>query len=106
MNIKVHGGTRSGEQLCKTCDSGVTVKGHAESEEFFYCHALGVNGPKAMTIRVTQCSSYRNRSDTSLHEMKQISWVITTDKAKGKMGFLTPKEFRATDKHADPVDDK
>lgn len=43
---------------------------------------------------VAECSAYINANQPSLVAMREIAWFISSDKKKGKAGFLTPEEYR------------
>ena len=92
MNIKVFQGTRSVDapRLCDSCSNGVVLRGPADSEEFVYCSLV----EKPISIRVTECSRYADRSQAPLWVMQEIAWVLHTDAKREKMGFLSAKEWK------------
>lgn len=85
MNVKVQGGTRSVEapRLCDRCWSGVVLRGPADSEELVFCELL----ERPVTIRVTQCSRFEDRTEESLHELREIAWTIAPSPVTERFGF-------------------
>lgn len=99
--LKIHGGTRAdGEHpLCNTCKSSTVMRGAAESQESIYCHSMG----EFLKNRVVQCSSYKCQSDVALSDMRDSAWILSTDKAKGKIGFQPAKEWKETHKREELI---
>lgn len=91
--IKIYsGGTRSDGKipLCNTCTYGQVMKGAAESNEVIYCNNIS----EYIRTRIVQCSGYKNKSLTPIYEMKEIAWVLSTNKAKTKIGFQKYSAWR------------
>ena len=88
IRLKVQEGTRSnGKRLCDTCTSGVVMRGSAESEEMIYCHEMGEPVP----LRVVECNRYIDRSLPTLSAMREIAWILRTEKNGRQIGFAPPK---------------
>ena len=85
MNVKIQGGTRPMEapRLCDRCWSGVVLRGPADSEELVFCERL----ERPITMRVTQCSRFEDRTEESLHELREIAWTIERSPENGRFGF-------------------
>jgi len=90
--IKVFQGTRSTDtpRLCDSCESGVVMRGSADSDEYVFCTRL----EKRVTMRVTECNRYVNRADVPLWAMKEIAWVLHVDSKRRKLGFVSAKEWQ------------
>lgn len=94
--LKIHRGTRpDGESpLCVTCQKGTVMRGAAESQESIHCGEVG----KFLKMRVVECNDYLKRGEVQLHDMKCIAWVLSTDKAKNKIGFQKYSDWRSEHK--------
>ena len=90
--LKILNGTRSLQAplLCDTCSYGVIRRGAADSEEEIYCTVIS----RRVRMRVVECSSYANRAEPSLWDMRQIAWVLHADSKRQKIGFLRAKEWQ------------
>ena len=97
--IKVFEGTRSldAPRLCDSCSYGVVTRGPAESQEYIFCSHI----EKPITIRVTECNRYVDRTQPSLWAMQEIAWVLHTDSKRKKIGFLSAKEWRSRNGNED-----
>jgi len=91
-NIKVFQGTRSVDapRLCDSCQSGVVMRGAADSEEYVFCQEL----KNRLSMRVTDCNCYVNRSQAPLWAMKEIAWVLHVDSKRHKIGFVSAGEWK------------
>lgn len=79
LGIKVQPGNAT--TLCATCTRGtMTVDKH--DHRHVWCHAI----EKPVFVDIVQCNSHSSKRTTTLYEMKQIAWVITTDEKKN-IGF-------------------
>lgn len=96
MNIKVNGGTRDGNKpsLCGTCRMGVSVQGESARQDRVYCRAIGNIGAVEVRMKVTNCSSYSDKSQTALSDLYEIAWVLETSKNRRSIGFTPWKEYR------------
>jgi len=90
--IKVFQGTRSVDapRLCDSCESGVVMRGSADSDEYVYCTKL----EKRVTMRVTECNRYVDRAQVPLWAMKEIAWVLHVDARRHKIGFVSAKDWQ------------
>lgn len=94
MKIKVTGGTRqSGTNLCVTCHNGRIRYGDRQDQVYVSCSAM--EDPK---YPIRECSEYLNRDMPQLNEMKSIAWVLRTDTARQKIGFVRGDEWRRENK--------
>lgn len=75
------------------------MRGAAESQESIYCHNIG----EFLRNRVVQCSSYKCQTDTSLSDMRESAWILSTDKAKNKIGFQPVKEWREANQRSEVI---
>ena len=91
MSVNVPGGTRSIEapRLCDRCWSGVVLRGAADSEELVFCERL----ERPVTIRVIQCSRFEDRTEESLHELREIAWAIEPRAEGERFGFRARPVF-------------
>lgn len=85
--IKIQGGTAKGwEDLCATCRSAHRMKGQGESSERTYCYMMG----KFIPFPLASCSSYEDRRQPSVEEMKKIAWTLRTSASGNAIGFKAP----------------
>lgn len=91
MVLKVKDGTRSGVGLCTTCRYSHIIKGASESQQVTLCSQM--SGTGQVPFAVVECNDYQNKAQTSLSDMRETAWVLSTDKTK-RFGFQTPKEWR------------
>lgn len=90
--LKIYKGTRTMEapRLCDTCTYGLVARGPLESEETVFCRL----SERPVHIRVVECTSYYDRTATSLVEFEKIAWVLHVDSKRQKIGFLTSAEWK------------
>ncbi len=90
--IKVFHGTRSVDapRLCDSCESGLIMRGAADSDERVFCMRM----EKPVSMRITECNQYVDRTQPPLWALKQIAWVLHVDSKRQKIGFLTAKAWR------------
>ena len=88
--LKILSGTRSAHapRLCDTCNSGVVRRGAAESDEQIYCTII----QREVRNRVVECNRYIDRTQPSLWDLRQIAWVLDTDKRQ-RIGFVRVQEW-------------
>lgn len=48
---------------------------------------------KVTPFRIVDCNQYDNKSHASIWDMRDIAWVLSTDKQK-KFGFKSPKDWK------------
>lgn len=82
--IKVQGGTPRSDlkSLCLTCHSGGIIKGQ-NLEYMIHCWAF----ERPVTFPVAECSSYTDKRQPSLHDMKTVAWNVETRGKRGPAGF-------------------
>lgn len=88
MLVKIKDGTRSGQSLCRTCRFAHNIRGASDSQELTKCSAL----ERQVPFSVVECNKYENKATPGLWDMKEIAWVLSTDKQK-KFGFQSPKDW-------------
>ena len=95
MNVRRGTPLHHGESLCESCRSGMTVIGTGGlDEDQHYCHKLGGEAPRRMTMKVAACTGYDDKRLPSIYDMRQIAWELRTDKSGRKIGFLSPADRR------------
>lgn len=100
VRVRVTDGTRSDAQpcLCRTCAYATVMRGAADSAEDIYCSSVG---NRKLSMRVVDCSDYRNKSTPSLSTLYQTAWILESDKTQKKMGFVPYKQWRKTNQDDD-----
>lgn len=88
-------GIRDGklEPLCKTCDHAQYIQGESLVNVTLLCHKSDWV-PREMEFEATTCSMYSDRRLPSQYEMEKIAWRINSDAKAGKIGFISPKEWK------------
>lgn len=85
MKVKIRGGTTASTgNLCETCTLGLIAKGDNFRQRIQYCQVF----ERAVDFEVRECSSFIEKTRVSLHDMRQMAWVIQTDKDKKNIGFV------------------
>jgi len=98
MQFKIKSGTRSAAHpLCNTCRWAVVIKGAAESQELIRCGAID----QMIPFPVVECSDYANKNDAELRDMRQIAWVVDTNRRR--VGFMSPEKWRKQNPSSDPL---
>jgi hypothetical protein len=64
---------------------------HGEQQHDHRTICTAISGDRIVPFKVTECTSYRNKNQLALHDMKSIAWIISTDKNKGQIGFAIYK---------------
>lgn len=84
--IKVKSGTPDhGRNLCLTCKWAIIVQGHAHSDIRVQCREIDFGKHDFVPFPVAECSEYELRGALSLHEMKQMAYLI--EPRKDGVGF-------------------
>jgi hypothetical protein len=104
VNIKVHGGTRSGSGLCYSCQNSHVRRGAGIGQEVVLCQAASYHLPPRITYPIVSCNEYRNRNLPSLGEMTKIATFINSDRRSGTIGFSTPDQDRKNNVERDIPD--
>lgn len=94
MNKVQDGTPNHTDHLCASCRMAVITRGQNLQEERIVCRVLSPNA--LITHRVSFCTEYSDRSTTSLYEMQEIAWTLTTSPGR-KVGFVSPQELRRRD---------
>lgn len=75
--------------LCRTCQNVMIIKGDRINNETIICH---VHPAIRVTFDVRSCDGYQQKTTQSIHEMREVAWVIEVNKRSGKVGFRPPKK--------------
>lgn len=75
----------------------------AHNEELVVCHLFG--DPLRIRGEVAECNMYEDRSQPTLHAMREIAWRVSSDKTR-PIGFLSPAEYRRRVKESGGEDDE
>ncbi len=88
MVLKIHGGTGrlTGESLCRSCSYAIIMTDYRG--EHVRCGMLR----DRVCGRVTECSSYENKSLPSLARMQEVAWTLRTEKNGKGIGFKPPEQ--------------
>lgn len=96
MKFKIQGGTAKGdEHLCTNCRYAThmeTVRG----EEVTLCAIMAERhggGVFRVKERVSKCSSFDDKSQPELWEMRKMAYYLTQDKKGGIIGFKDKAEM-------------
>ncbi len=84
MRVKIHGGTLGSENMCHSCDEAI-VKNKGLSCERIFCYAATTN-PVLVREPVFQCSMWSLKGSTSLKQMEDAAWLISTSRPR-RVGF-------------------
>ena len=88
--IKVRNGTPNSDgSLCFSCRNAIRIK-TTHGGEYLRCGVLG----EFLKKRIANCSEYEDKGKPSVYELKQIAWMLETDKVRGPVGFAPPKKQR------------
>jgi len=92
--------------LCTTCVNSMIVKGVRPSEVSIQCFTNGPwTAPTAVHWHVTECTSYVDKSLTSLEQMEKIAYRFSVDDRKKTMGFMTATQWKSRHPDGGPGDD-
>lgn len=72
---------KTAPSLCERCQCGTHVRGQ-NFEELMWCNELR----RDITFPVESCTSFVDRAESSLFDMKQIAWSVES-RMRGKTGF-------------------
>ncbi len=91
MRPNVRSGTPlHGPSLCETCVYAHIARGYRESEELALCGAH--ERMHEIPFRVRDCSSYRDKTRSSIYEMERIALLIPVSEPKRTRGFVPRAE--------------
>ncbi len=103
MVVKVKDGTRGSKSLCTSCHYSHIIKGTSDSQELTICAKLNSWQGGVVPFRIVDCNEYSDKAMPALSDMRQLAWVLSTDKQK-KFGFQSPKDWRKS-REDDGLDD-
>ncbi len=88
---KIRNGTRSdADDLCRTCTYCTIVRGGRDSDETRICGQTETR----LRSRVSECNKYYNANLTSMRNLYDVAWIISTDKKTKEIGFTPFKKYR------------
>jgi hypothetical protein len=89
---KVIDGTREerATTLCESCRAATCVKGRSFREDRTFCGQMAV----WVLHKVTACSRFDDKSQPSRWDFEQIAWILTTQRDRNKIGFVSPAEYQ------------
>lgn len=77
--------------LCESCDAGIVTEA-ADNVVRAWCGQRGT--PIRVPNMIEKCSSYKQKGEPSLYDLKEIAWMLITDKKGNKIGFKRLSEIR------------
>jgi hypothetical protein len=94
---KVYAGKPDRERgsLCDTCVYSRMIRGYAESEHIGICDRLFE--PLVIRFRVRECSDYADKRLPSVESMREVAWMLVTNKPGRPLGFVNAAEYRETE---------
>lgn len=94
LKFKIKDGTtNSSKDLCQTCSNRFIRRGAIGSgEDLKMCKAF--RDPQPVYGAIAECSGYFPANEPDLWNLKEIAWKIDTDKKTGKVGFISPKDWK------------
>lgn len=98
-----HTARSDGESLCTRCAHAHIFQGQAPSQRRVSCEAQW-HAPKLITWHVTSCNQFRDTSLPSLVQYEKIAWHVSADGPKGRVGFLSPTEYKQKQKDSGETD--
>lgn len=95
MKIKIRGGTTS-EDLCTTCTmSHIFTDATGDTTRVCTCDQMLWRMPK----KIVKCNSYNEEKAVHIEEMKQIAWVLRTDKGGKSIGFSRYRDLSKKERY-------
>lgn len=82
------------ENLCDRCKYAQVIVRQGTNRKLYDCSATSFRG---RALPVEQCSEFMHKQQVTLSEMKDIAWLILTDK-KNAIGFIDPKKMSDDEK--------
>lgn len=100
MRIKIRGGTvdHGQQSLCATCRYATVVKGARLRDEIVECARLS-EGHNRIRFPVISCTGYVHRTHPSIHEMEEIAWILRTDAARKRIGFVQARDLKPRERY-------
>lgn len=88
--LKVRNGTKpDGPSLCKSCRNGTIMCSGVNNQEKTYCDSIS----EYIHMKVTECSSYDDKSQPSRDQMERVAWILYGERGK-EIGFMPASEFK------------
>lgn len=78
--------------LCKDCQNSIVREDNQGRRELI-CQAT-YHLPRRLKAPPVVCNSYRLERGADYSTMKEIAWIVNSDKKTGKIGFLSPLEWK------------
>ena len=97
FQIKGYKTLAAGEDLCKTCTFS-TCATFDDNTRAVYCSQLDTR----LSKRVSECNRYKKKGEPTVWDMKEIAWVLRTEKSGRAIGFARPRDLR--DKERDDLE--
>lgn len=72
--------------LCGKCSKARVMEGRNRE---IWCGA-SFAGEMRVDDPPSRCSMFHARDETGIHDMREIAWLINSDKKTGKIGFVSP----------------
>jgi hypothetical protein len=105
MRFRIHQATTTGQDtpLCQTCRWATIVRGPGLNQEIVSCGRLADDG--RITFPVVSCTSYADRSLTSLRDMEDIAWILRSDSRRNQIGFVRARDLKPRERYVLDDDD-
>lgn len=100
MRLKIQGGTAHHDEpfLCSTCRLATAVRGAAIREEIVQCGRLS-EARNRMTLAVTFCNGYIDRTHPTIGEMEDTAWILRSDPRRHEIGFVKTSRLRPSERY-------
>lgn len=83
--------------LCDTCKYATRVKNVGQNRVGIVCSQIRKFDEVSYVYPKDECGFWRDRNFVDLYDMKQVAWIVNTDK-KNQIGFVSPKDLKDKDK--------
>lgn len=106
MRLKILNGTTTGAgtPLCHTCRWATIVRGPRLSHEIVACSMLA-DRDNRVRFPVVSCTSYSDRSRTSLRDMEDVAWILRSDERRKQIGFVRARDLKPRERYVLDEDD-
>jgi hypothetical protein len=107
MRVKIRGGpaTDGTCPLCHACRWATIARGARLGEEIVSCSRLSDDHGR-ITFAVVCCTGYSDRRLTSLRDMEDIAWVLSSDTTRKQIGFVRARDLKPVDRYVLDEDDR
>lgn len=104
MRFKIVKGTTTGDgtPLCHTCRWATIVRGPQLGHEIVSCARVSDD---RITFPVVSCTSYLDRSLTSLRDMEDVAWILRSDARRKEIGFVRARDLKPRERYVLDDDD-